>query len=185
MWIQHHATKKWYKTAIIIEIRHGGRAYLVKDDLGQSYVRGRRFLRLDDRATSGHTCRVINFRGLSPFSSFGASGNAPSDQPNPAPLSDHSSSKCDADISTCPTSIMHSPSSDPSSPEYAPQSRFHPRGRRSYIVNPVPTLVCGVTDDVVAITHQFNHVPRGPLLPVSPPAYEGGAKQQPLSLIHI
>ena len=31
VWMQHHATKKWYKTASIIEIRHGGRAYLVKE----------------------------------------------------------------------------------------------------------------------------------------------------------
>ena len=49
VWMQHHATQKWYKTANIIEIRHGGRAYLVKDDSGQQSVRGRRFLRLDDR----------------------------------------------------------------------------------------------------------------------------------------
>ena len=41
VWMQHHSTKKWYKTACIIEIRHGGRAYLVKDDNGQLYVRGR------------------------------------------------------------------------------------------------------------------------------------------------
>ena len=40
VWMQHHATKQWYKTAVIIEIRHGGRAYLVKDDSGQQYVRG-------------------------------------------------------------------------------------------------------------------------------------------------
>ena len=32
VWMQHYATKKWYKTAIIIKIRHWGRAYLVKDD---------------------------------------------------------------------------------------------------------------------------------------------------------
>ena len=23
-WMQHHATKKWYKTTVIIKIRHGG-----------------------------------------------------------------------------------------------------------------------------------------------------------------
>ena len=28
VWMQHHATKKWYKTAIITEIRHGGRRIL-------------------------------------------------------------------------------------------------------------------------------------------------------------
>ena len=55
VWMQHHATKQWYKTAVIIEIRHEGRAYLVKDDSGQQYVRGRRFLRLDDCANSGNS----------------------------------------------------------------------------------------------------------------------------------
>ena len=45
-------------------------------------------------------------------------------------------------------------------------------------MNPVPTLVCGVPVDVVAIPHQYNHVPRGPLIPRSPPTHEGGEEQQ-------
>ena len=68
------------------------------------------------------------------------------------------------------------------------------------LVNPVPTLVCGVPVDVVAVPHQYNHVPRGPLIPRSPPTHEGGEEQQSdnesarrdghrppthLSLIHI
>ena len=69
MWMQHHATKKWYKTAIIVEIRHGGRAYLVKDQDGQLYVRGRRFLRIDDRnLSSNQVIRAVHFSTLSPFS---------------------------------------------------------------------------------------------------------------------
>ena len=31
VWMQHHATKKWYKTACIIEIRHGGVPYPYMD----------------------------------------------------------------------------------------------------------------------------------------------------------
>ena len=69
VWMQHHATKKWYKTAIIAEIRHGGRAYLVKDQDGQLYVRGRRFLRIDDRnLSSNQVIRAVHFSTLSPFS---------------------------------------------------------------------------------------------------------------------
>ena len=67
VWMQHHATKKWYKTACVIEIRHGGRAYLVKDKDGQLYVHGRRFLRSDDRNISRQASRAINFDTLSPF----------------------------------------------------------------------------------------------------------------------
>ena len=73
VWMQHHATKKWYKTAIITEIRHGGRAYLVTDQDGQLYVRGRRFLRLDDRNNSSneliravHSCTLSPFSGVDP-----------------------------------------------------------------------------------------------------------------------
>ena len=66
--MQHHATKKWYKTAIITEIRHGGRAYLVTDQDGQLYVRGRRFLRIDDRdISSNQIIRAVHFGTLSPF----------------------------------------------------------------------------------------------------------------------
>ena len=76
VWMQHHATKKWYKTVSIIEIRHGGRAHLVKDDSGQQYVRGRRFLRLDDRDISRHLCCAVHIRKLRPFLTFNASENA-------------------------------------------------------------------------------------------------------------
>ena len=175
VWMQHHTTKKWYKTAVIIEIRHSGRAYLVKDDLGQSYVRGRRFLRLDDRKLPSHACRLIKFYELSPISShlgYSQSDNALSDFDCSLTNSDHSSSNCDID-----SFIMHSPSSDPSSPDYRPQSQFHHRSRRSYTVNPVPTLVCGVPVDIISVHHHFNHVPRGPLIPRPLPAHEGGADQ--------
>ena len=183
--MQYHATKQWYKTAVIIEIRHGGRVYLVKDDLGQQYVRGRRFLRLDDCAKSGHSYLQVNFHGLSPFSIFDMSENAQSDLLISPSSPSHSSPKCVSDTSFSDTSCsatssnMHSPSDDPSSPNYIPQSRICPRGRKStYIVNPVPTLVCGVPVDVVAIPHQYNHVPRGPLIPRSPPTHEGGEELQ-------
>ena len=130
VWMQHHATKLWYKTAVIIEIRHGGRAYLVKDDSGQQYVRGRRFLRLHDRAKSGHSCCAVNFRGLSPFLIFDTSKNAQSDlliSPSSPSSPSHSTPKCISDTSFSDTSCsatssnMHSLSDNPSSPNYVPQ----------------------------------------------------------------
>ena len=66
--MQHHATKKWYKTAIITEIRHDGRAYAVKDNSGQVYIRSRRFLHLDNRRQPDHACRQIRLCVFSPFS---------------------------------------------------------------------------------------------------------------------
>ena len=45
VWIQHHQTKEWYKKAMVLEIRHNGRAYELLDDDGKTYYRGRRFLR--------------------------------------------------------------------------------------------------------------------------------------------
>ena len=73
---------------------------------------------------------------------------------------------------------MQSLSDAPSSP--VSQSRLRPRGRRStYLVTPVPTLVCEVPIDVVSVPHQYNHVPRGPLIPRPAAAHEGGEEQQP------
>ena len=167
VWMQHHATKKWYKTAIVSEVRHGGQAYLVKVDSGQQYMCGRRFLRLDDRTTSSHSCRAVKFRELSPFPNFDASENAQSDLSILSPLLlPHSTLKCVPDTSSTDTShlsyssthsTMQSPSDAPSSP--VSQSRLCPRGRRStYLVTPVPTLVCEVPVDVVSVPHQYNHV---------------------------
>ena len=110
-----------------------------------------------------HEYRLIKLRELSPISSdlrYSPSDNAPSDFDCSLPNSDHSSSNCVVD-----SFIMHSPSNDPSSPEYRPQLQFHPRSERSYTVNPVPTLVCGVPTDIISVPHHFNHVPPGPLIP--------------------
>ena len=168
--MQHHTTKKWYKTAIIIEIRHNGRANAVKGNLGQIYIRGRHFLRMDDRCQPEHACRQIKLCALSPFSNTenSLSECSPSDF-------NHSSTKIVQSISN-----MQSPSSsDPSSPSYRPQSATHPQRRRSFTVNPVPTLVCGVPIDVVVVPHHYNHVPWRPFVAGPQTTHEGGAPQQP------
>ena len=67
VWMQHHSTKKWYKTAIITEIWHSGKAYEVRDSPVNTYVRGRPFLCLDGRPTSGHSCAEIKSCTLSPI----------------------------------------------------------------------------------------------------------------------
>ena len=139
VWMQHHATKKWYKTATIIEIRHGGRAYLVKDISGQQYVRGRRFLRLDNRATSSHLCRAVKFCELSPFPTFDASENAQSDLSILSLLLlPHSILKRVPDTSSTDKShsSTHSTMQSPSDAPSSPVSQSRPRGRRStYLLN--------------------------------------------------
>ena len=116
----------------------------------------------------------------SPFSTSDASENALSDSALLSlSLLPHSTLKSVPDNSSTDRypsfthSTMQSPCDAPSSP--ISQSRLRPRGRRStYLVNRVPTLVCEVPVDVVSVPHQYNHVPRGPLIPRPAEAHEGG-----------
>lgn len=69
VWMQHHLTKKWHKQVIIIEIRHDGRAYEVKDDTGSTYIRGRHFLCACSTSVSTATFHRI-YSSISPVNSL-------------------------------------------------------------------------------------------------------------------
>ena len=66
VWMQHCTTKKWYKTAIVIEIRHGGLAYEVRDSLGTTYVRSGCFLCLDAWPVTDHSSAQVKLCSPSP-----------------------------------------------------------------------------------------------------------------------
>ena len=122
-----------------IEIRYGGRAYLVKDDNGQLYVRGRRFLRLDDHNYSHHSCRAVNFGTLSPFMTSNTSINDSTvSSPHSHLLQPHFTYTCAPDSSSqvippssAHSDIMQSQSDAPSSPISQSVSYTHLRAHET------------------------------------------------------